>query len=293
MPPLSSPKDGPPHRCSGPKPFPVCDMRPSGGGYLRPVTSRRTVTGLGLPPNVFRIRVAIGQLSTDSIRARRAEADGSSVAVGRAAPSERAQHHRRAWDHRQGRCRESRAHHLDRRAVGGLAARGHGAPAAPMLTGPGPGLVGQHAEARKGESIPHPEDPSGVLSDFPIVISRSFCSPPFIYPPTPFGCPGGAHMLRVGFDFSEQFILYARPPNRGPHHQTATPKPRAAHGLGAVGHAPSALRRRRAAASPPPPSAAAIGDPGGVEGPPPGCGDGVGPGGALQALGAPERRPRS
>src|SRR5208282_6335126 len=49
------------------------NMHLSGGGYLPPVTPLRTATGLGLPPSVLRIMIAISQQSTDSDSACQAQ----------------------------------------------------------------------------------------------------------------------------------------------------------------------------------------------------------------------------
>ena len=101
LPPLSSPKDGPPHGCSGPKPIPVCDMRPSGGGYLPPVTSEDGYR-LGLTPKCLKDKGSHRPIIHRLHQSPPARADGSSVAFGRAAPSERAQRRPWAWDHRPG-----------------------------------------------------------------------------------------------------------------------------------------------------------------------------------------------
>ena len=49
-------------------------MHSLGGGYLPPVTPKAG-SGLGLPPIVFEIVIAIGQQSTDSIRACQQKTD--------------------------------------------------------------------------------------------------------------------------------------------------------------------------------------------------------------------------
>ena len=62
------------------RPPAICDMYSSAGGFQPPVTSRRTATGFGRPPNMCLIMMAIDQPSTDSFGARKAYAYGTSVA---------------------------------------------------------------------------------------------------------------------------------------------------------------------------------------------------------------------
>ena len=81
LPPLSSPRDGPPQGPSGREPARDCDMRPSGGGCLSLVTSASDGYQPGLTPNGLGVMVAIGQSSTDSTLARNGDTRcGTSVA---------------------------------------------------------------------------------------------------------------------------------------------------------------------------------------------------------------------
>ena len=70
LPPLSSPRDGPPQSPLGREPTRDCDMHPSGGGCLLRVTSASDGYQLGLTPKCLGIMMAIGQSSTDSNLAR-------------------------------------------------------------------------------------------------------------------------------------------------------------------------------------------------------------------------------
>ena len=81
--PLSSPRDGPPQRLTldprGPCPGETAACAPQEEDAVRRSHPEAAI-GLGLPPNVLRIMFAIGQPSTDSVRARRHETCGSSGA---------------------------------------------------------------------------------------------------------------------------------------------------------------------------------------------------------------------
>lgn len=70
LPPLSSPRDGPPQGPSGREPARDCDMHPSGGGCLSLVTSASDGYQPGLTPKCLGAMIAIGQSSTDSNLAR-------------------------------------------------------------------------------------------------------------------------------------------------------------------------------------------------------------------------------
>lgn len=81
LPPLSSPKDGPPQRLTL-DPRGPCPGETAAYASQEEDTVRRSrpeaAIGLGLPPNVLRIMFANGQPSTDSVRARKHETYGSS-----------------------------------------------------------------------------------------------------------------------------------------------------------------------------------------------------------------------
>jgi hypothetical protein len=70
LPPLSSPRGGPPQSPSGGEPTRDCDMHPSGGGYLSHGHVTKDGYRLGLAPKCLGVTVAIGQPSTDSNLAR-------------------------------------------------------------------------------------------------------------------------------------------------------------------------------------------------------------------------------